>query len=251
MTEPLRIAIVSDVHGNMMALDAVAAALNEHGPFDQIIGGGDYISGGAFPKEVMEFLWQAGWNLVRGNSDEWLVDLATEGRIPATNYPPSGLPNQIVKDQLLWNAGHLSEDDLEFLGTRPLTWTVDGPSGQKLVFAHSTPTSTHPVQGPDDPDEVFMPFFAETGASVYLYGHIHYAWLRDTPAGTVGCVGAVGLPFDGDHRPCFMIATDDGSGWSLEHHRIAYDHEAYAEALMQSGIPHAEGQVKRVLNAGA
>lgn len=250
MTEPLRIAIVSDVHGNMLALEAVLAEMEKLGPFDHVVGGGDYIAGGAFPKEVMEFHWQSGWTLIRGNGDEWLVDLATEGRIPATNYQPGAEPNQTVKDMMLWNAERLSVDDLEFLGTRDLVWSIDGPSGQKMVFAHSTPTSTHPVNRADEPDEVFLPFFAATGAAVYLFGHIHHAFQRDTPAGTLACVGSVGLPLDGDHRPCFLIATDDGTGWSLEHHRIVYDHEAYAAALMESGMPHAEGQVKRVLNAG-
>lgn len=250
MAGPIRVAIVSDVHGNMMALEAVLAEMEKLGPFDHVVGGGDYVAGGAFSNAVLSHHRNSGWSLVRGNSDEEVVAAGTDDRIPVSNRPEGAGPNEMVVDVMRWNAGLLSEDDLDFLANLDLTWSVDGPSGQRLVFAHSTPTSSHPVFGPNDPDEVFMPFFAATGAAVYLYGHIHHAWMRETPAGTVGCVGSVGLPLDGDHRSCFLIATDDGSGWTLEHHRVAYDHEAYAQTLLNSGMPHAEVFAARVRKAG-
>ena len=96
----------------------------------------------------------------------WVGSL--HGGNQATNYTRSnniaaegnseynaGVQN-MMQDMMLWNAERLSVDDLEFLGTRELVWSVDGPSGQKLVFAHSTPTSTHPVNRANESDEVFI-----------------------------------------------------------------------------------------------
>lgn len=249
MTAVSRIAIVSDVHGNLPALEAVLEELARQEPFDRVVGGGDYAAGGAFPKESLDRMRAQGWDFVRGNADEWILEIATDGRVPAVGYAPEAAPNEALRETLAWGADRLTGEDIEFLAGLEIMWSLSGPSGQTLVYVHSTPESTHPVFGPDADEAIVVPMFRQSGADVLLHGHIHYAYTRETSAGLIGCVGSVGLPFDRDPRPCFLIATDDGTGWSVAHHRVVYDNEAYAVALQECGMPHVEAAVRRVRTA--
>ena len=249
MTAVTRVAFVSDVHGNLPALEAVLEELAREQPFDRVVGGGDYVAGGVYPKESLDRMRRQSWDFVRGNADEWVVHIATNGEAPARNYPPGSEPSGALRESLAWGADKLAQEDIDFLAGLDIDWSLFGASGQKLVYVHSTPESTHPVYGPDTEESSIVPMFYETGADVLLHGHIHVAYLRDTSAGRIGCVGSVGLPFDRDPRPCFLIATDDGTGWVLEHRRVTYDNEAYAIAVQGSGIPHSDAAMRRIRTA--
>jgi predicted phosphodiesterase len=249
MTVVSRIAIVSDIHGNLPALEAVLEELETLEPFDRVVGGGDYAAGGAYPKECLDRIRPLGWDFVRGNADEWIVEIATDGQIPAQGYAPGAVPDAALRETLAWVAARLDEDDIDFLARLEMVWSMTGPSGQNLVFVHATPTSTHIAFPPDAENSIVLPMFDETDADVFLHGHIHHAYLRQTDKGIVGCVGSVGLPFDRDPRPCFLIATDDGTGWQLEHRRVPYDNESYAVSVSECGMPHAEATARRVRTA--
>jgi predicted phosphodiesterase len=249
MTAVTRIAFVSDVHGNLPALEAVLEEIDRHEPFDRVVGGGDYVAGGAFPQQSLDRMRRAGWDYVRGNADEWIVDMATGGKIPARGAGSERKPDDRTRETLQWGVEHLDDESIDFLAGLPIDWSISGPSGQKLVFVHATPTSTHPGFPPDEPENVILPMFAETGADVLLHGHIHHAYLRRIGDRVIGCVGSVGMPFDSDPRPCFLIASDDGTGWKLDHQRVTYDNEAYIADLLQSNMPHAEEPAHRIRTA--
>lgn len=243
----MRIAFVSDVHGNLHALEAVLMDLQVAGPFDRIVGGGDYTVGGAFPKESLNRVRNLGWDYVRGNADEETVEQATGGRIPVHNRPAGMELDAQTIETVNWGVARLSPDDIAFLSGLEIQWTIEGPSGQRLVYVHATPDSTWPGYPPDVDESVFLPMFEQTGADVLLHGHIHHAYLRDVSAGRLGCVGSVGLPFDGDPRPCYLVAEDSGSGWTLEHRRVSYNNQRYADALLASGTPYPDAPARRVL----
>ncbi len=249
MTAVTRVAFVSDIHGNLPALQVVLDELERQAPFDRVVGGGDYASGGLFPHECLHRVRDAGWDFVRGNADEWLVEIATEGKIPAQGWVPAVVPDEKTLEVLRWNAERIDPDTVSFLAGLPIEWSMRGPSGEKLVFVHATPSSTHLGYAPDAPEEIFLPMFDQTGADVLLHGHIHHAYLRRIGDRTLGCVGSVGLPFDRDARACFLIATDGGDGWQLEHRRIAYDREAYLAAVMESSMPQKDHYVARIRTA--
>ena len=71
------IAFISDIHGNLPALHAVLADLDAKGPYDEVVGGGDFVSGGACPERVMTVVRERGWPAVRGNGDEWVLESAS------------------------------------------------------------------------------------------------------------------------------------------------------------------------------
>lgn len=250
MTDTARLAIISDIHGNLPAFEAVLAEVDRRGPFDALVGGGDYAFGGAFPEESLALVVERGMECVRGNTDEWIVEAATGGRVPARGYEPEQAHSELLRSVDAWAAARLSERHLQLLADLPLSWETTGPSGQKLVFVHATPWSTHPIVLPDAPEEMAQRILDEAGAQVLLYGHIHIAYSRPVGDRRLACVGSVGMPFDGNWRPCFAIVEDDGSGWRVEHVRVEYDREAYLSALLQSGEPNAAGFVETIRQRG-
>jgi len=246
----MRIAFVSDIHGNLPALQAVLADLDANGPYDAVVGGGDFASGGAFPERVLAIVRERGWPSVRGNGDEWIIESASAGRLPARGYTPEQMPPPIILQVNDWGAKMLSQESLRFLADLPLEWKTTGPSGKNLVFVHSTPGSAHPIVMPDADESVLTQMLDQAQADILVYGHIHRAYIRAVGDRAVACTGAVGFPLDGDERPCYMIATDDGSGWTLEHRRVTYDRDKYLSELARSGIPNAAGMIDQIRAGG-
>src|SRR5262245_48156140 len=136
----MKIGLLSDVHGNLAGLRAVAAALAGDGRLDAVVVAGDLLGGGARPREVWEELGQLGWTLVRGNDDE---ELATDN--PALDdMPPT--------HQRAWWAFHawtrtrLDEATLAALGGLPFETRVATPAGDLLVV-HASPRSVYEKAG--------------------------------------------------------------------------------------------------------
>jgi predicted phosphodiesterase len=246
----MRVAFVSDIHGNLPALQAVLADLDANGPYDAVVGGGDFATGGAFPERVVAIVRERGWPSIRGNGDEWIIESASAGRIPARGYAPEQAPSSLILQINDWAARALSPDSLRFLADLPLEWRTVGPSGKALVFVHSTPTSTHPIVRPDADESVLTAMLDETGADTFVYAHIHHTYVRQIGDRTVACCGAVGFPLDGDERPCYLIASDDGDGWAVEHRRVTYNRDQYLSELARSGIPNASGLIDQIRAGG-
>jgi predicted phosphodiesterase len=247
-----RVAFVSDIHGNLPAFSAVLEELERRGPFDAIVGGGDFAAAGLYPTECVERLRSLGWPCVRGNTEEWVVEAATDGRMPARDVPEEmQARGPALRAVDRWCAERLSDDAIQYLGQLPLCWQMDGPSGQRLVFVHATPSSPHPVIAPDATDELMEHVLEDADAQVLLYGHIHFAYLRQVGDKTIGCIGAVGMPMDGDPRPCWAIAEDNGAGWRVEHVRVEYDRDGYLANLAASDFPNAGAHAAAIRAAGA
>src|SRR5919108_2900644 len=137
----MRIAFVSDQHGNAVAFDAVIADL-AHEDFDEVICLGDVAQGGPQPVEVIDRLRELGWRCVFGNSDEFLLTLS--------------FGNEEVTERILavgeWSRAQLGDERLEFLRTFEPTIDLD-LDGRRLVCCHATPTSNEAVILPDAPRE--------------------------------------------------------------------------------------------------
>lgn len=235
-----RIAVVSDVHGNLVALEAALAELEWRGPFDAIVGGGDYALAGAYPAECVARVRELGWACLRGNTDEWIVDAATGGRIPARGYSADQAHNAQQREADAWVAERLDPEAVDWLAELPLDWRVSGPSGQTLAVVHATPWNTHDIVRRDSADAAKERMLDAAGTNVLIYCHVHDAYVQAFGARTLACAGSVGAPMDGDIRGAFVIAEDDGAGWRLQHVRVSYDLDGYIAGLLASGQPGAE-----------
>lgn len=236
----MRVAVISDTHGNLYALDAVLADIDATGPFDEVIMAGDFAFGGPFPAECVERIRERGYRAVRGNTDEFIVEVATDGARPAgaTEAQRHG-PAQVEIDR--WVVERLTAEQVEYLAGLPLSLTVPDERGEALTVVHATPWSSHDVLAPDAPEEAVARVLDAAGTAAVGYGHIHVQYQRRLDGRLIAAVGTVGLPFDGDQRAGYAVFTSGVDGWSVEFRRVAYDVNAAIEATLRSGVPNAEG----------
>jgi predicted phosphodiesterase len=224
------IAVISDIHGNLWALQAVLAELDRR-RIEQVVVGGDLALGGPRPAECVESIRRRGYPVIRGNTDEWV-----------TRRP------QAVTDGITWCAAHLAEDDRRFLAGLPFLWRREGPQGD-LVVVHATPWSIGDVVRADAPAPVVARVFTEASASAVVFGHIHTPFVRESPHGLLVNSGSVGLPFDGDWRASFALLDPSGEGWTAAVHRIPYDRDAALAASRASDNPEATRWARRLERA--
>lgn len=237
----MRVAVISDTHGNLFALDAVLADIDATGPFDEVIMAGDFAFGGPRPAECIERIRERGYRAVRGNTDEFIVEVATGGARPATGATEAQRhgPPQVAIDR--WVAERLTPAQMDYLASLPLAVTVPGDGGAALTVVHATPWSSHDTVLPDAPDDLARRALDAAGTAALAYGHIHVQYERRLDGRLIAAVGSVGLPFDGDPRAAYAVFTSTADGWSVAFRRVAYDVEAAIAATLQSGVPNAEG----------
>jgi predicted phosphodiesterase len=241
-----RIAFVSDMHGNMVALQAALADLSAREPFDTVVGGGDYCLSGAYPAECVARARALGWACVRGNTDEWVVAAATDGRIPVSAHPAAQAHDVTTRAADAWVAARLPEDAVIWLSELPHSWRTAGPSGQTLMFVHATPWNVHDAVRRHSSDADKLRMLDAAGTDALVYGHVHDAYLQRFGARTLVCAGSVGAPMDGDTRGAYLIAEDAGTGWAFEHVRVPYDLAGYIATLESCGQPGADGFARKL-----
>jgi predicted phosphodiesterase len=234
----MRVAIISDVHGNVRALEAVLGEVRARGPFDEIVNGGDLALGGPRPREAMDALRALGYPTVVGNTDQWLV-----GELDGLEAPA---PLQAIRD---WARRRLGSGDLAYLRALPISHRIEPPGGPPLVIVHATPTSTTASVNPDAPPETLVAMLAQAQTRYLAYGHIHKAYVREVGDGVVVNVGSVGLPFDGVPKPAWAMLTLLDGRWQAEIVRVSYDTEAVARDLLESDHPAAATFASRVRTA--
>ena len=226
----MRLAVVSDIHGNLTALDAVIADL-ERGEIERVLHGGDLALAGCQPAEVIDRVRELGWQGVVGNVDELL-------------WAPEAHARQLRRaPKLVALLGMLFEQyapaTLELIGPRRLGWLRSLPAEHRegpLVVLHASPGDLWRAPAPDAEDHELVGCYGALDADLVVYGHIHRPYVRRLGDVTVANSGSVGSPFDGDPRASYLRVDDD----SAEIVRVEYDVERETALLLRSGYPDAE-----------
>jgi predicted phosphodiesterase len=221
----VRIAVVSDIHGNFAALQAVVRDLDRQSA-DEVLVGGDLAEGGRQPVEVLEFLIDRRWPAVMGNADRFLLKFFD-------GPPPLDDP---FADAGQWAANRLEETHVAYLRSLPEMLRRRGPDSERLAVVHATPWSVVDVVLPDAPLEVARHMLTAAHADVLVYGHIHSAYQRQAGGGWLLSVGAVAGSNDQDPRPAYSIVTL-AMPPGVEVRRVSYDVEAEIAALSREGFP--------------
>ncbi len=225
----MRVAIVSDVHGNLTAFDAVLADIERRAP-DLVLHGGDLALMGAQPAEVVDKVRELGWRGVVGNTDEVLwrpQERARQERLA---------PN--LGALLLLIFGQYAPATLELLGEERVAWLQRLPACERLgdlVLVHAAPGDLWRAPMPDAGDEELSSVYQRLDAAIAVYGHIHRPYTRTLAELTVANSGSVGMPWDGDPRACYLL-VEDGIPLTV---RVEYDVEREAALLLDSGYPDA------------
>jgi putative phosphoesterase len=234
----MRVAIVSDVHGNQRAFEAVLADLRQVAP-DVVVHGGDLAYGGAHPGEIIDQVRSLGWAGIRGNTDEmlWAPESLAEFAAKAPKLAPLLLR---IQEMIPPTQVSIGEERLRWLEQLP-----DEYSGEGFCLVHASPGDLWRAPMPNASDEELQSTYAPLRAPIAVYGHIHCSFVRRLPGMSVANSGSVSQSYDGDRRASYLVID----GESVAIRRVEYDVESEAEDVLRSGLPHA-GWLSRILLAG-
>jgi putative phosphoesterase len=225
----VRVAIVSDVHGNLTAFDAVLADIERRAP-DLVLHGGDLALMGAQPAEVVDRVRELGWPGVVGNTDEVLWQPQEQQRQQELAPKLASLLSLIFQEY--------APATLDLLGQERVAWLRELPAQQRvedLVLVHAAPDDLWRAPSPDAEDDELSAVYGPLDAATAIYGHIHRPYTRVLTRLTVANSGSVGMPWDGDPRACYLLIEDGRP----ELVRVEYDVEREAALLLGSGYPDA------------
>jgi predicted phosphodiesterase len=218
----VRVAVLSDVHGNLPALEAVLAEL-EAERVGRIVVGGD-VASGPMPVETLDLLRAAGATFVRGNADR-VLDFAGG----------AAGPREVWVQARVWVAARLGEERLAFLAGLPLDAVVDVDGLGPVRFCHGAPGSDTLTVTRLTPDERLRELLAGVDERVVVCGHTHVQFDRLVDGVRVVNAGSVGFPYEA--RP--------GAYWALlgpdvAFRRTPYDVEAAVREIRATGYPRAD-----------
>jgi putative phosphoesterase len=234
----MRIAILSDIHGNRRAFQAVLADLQQVAP-DLVVHGGDLAAGGAHPADIIDQVRLLGWRGVCGNTDEmlWAPERLSEF---ATAQPKLANILAMVQATIAPTVASIGEERLRWLQSLPSLY-----SHEVFTLVHASPGDLWRAPLPNASDDELGNTYNSLEARVAVYGHIHCPFIRRLPHMTVANTGSVSQSYDGDTRASYLVMD----GEELTIRRVAYDVQSEAEELLRSGLPHASW-VARTLLAG-
>jgi predicted phosphodiesterase len=233
----MRIAIISDIHDNLTAFQAVLTDLRETSP-DLVLHGGDLVSGGTSPAEVVDNVRDLGWRGVFGNTDEAVARPETLEEFTRQSPAPQSLWDA-VSEMTAFTREALGEERIAWLGALPRI-VVQPP----LALVHAGPRSAWHSPFADASDAEIESTYSALGQSIAVYGHIHQPFIRKVAGPTVIKIGCVGQSFDGDPRAAYLL-VDDGTP---KLRRVEYDIEREIKAITASRLPHADW-IARTLRA--
>jgi predicted phosphodiesterase len=231
----VKTALIADIHGNLVALEAVLADV-ERRKADRIVCLGDVAATGPQPRETIERIAELGCPVVQGDSDAWLVS-------PPGDEPAEDEDTQRIVDIDRWVRDQLGPDHLEQLaGYRPVVEL------EELLGYHGSPLSNDDSILPGTPEPELARMLRGHDAAVMAGGHTHVVMMRPFGRSIVMNPGSVGLPFehigDGRFRNPPWAEYAMVSHGRVEFRRVPIDVRAVTSAALESGMPHGGWWVK-------
>ena len=234
----MRIVVVSDIHGNRRAFDAVLSDLRQVAP-DMILHGGDLAANGAHPAEIIDRIASLNWHGVSGNTDEMLwcpQSLESVGK----SHPKLEKILAVFEEMIPATREILGEERLKWLEALPRVYT-----DETLTLVHASPGDLWRAPMPTASDHEMENTYGALGTKIVVYAHIHQPHMRRFGKRMVANSGSVSLSYDGDPRASYLV-IDEGN---VTVRRVDYDIESEAKELGHSGLPHA-AWLCRILTSG-
>lgn len=227
----MRILIISDIHGNAEALEALPR------DYDQLWVLGDLVNYGPDPKAVLEFVRDRADLVVCGNHD-YAIGFDAD---PRCSQPYGAMAESMAR----YTSQQLSDGDKEYLANLPLTETVS-VSGSRFFLCHAAPSDPLFCYCPPESDQ-WLSEFAKVNADVLLAGHTHIPFVRELNGGRIANPGSLGQPKTGSPQACYAIWEND----RLILHSVPYDYKKTISKVKAIGLPgNVEHDLAYVLKSG-
>ncbi|MBN1945069.1 MAG: metallophosphoesterase family protein [Bradymonadales bacterium] len=237
-----RIAVFSDVHGNLPALEAITREIQRRKP-DHLICLGDLVAFGPQPAETLSFLREEvkPTVVIKGNTDRWITQRVWEkGSAPAVD--------QVFLDSIAWTADRIGSEGIAYLDSLSDETTLD--LGELEIHL------CHGMPGDDEQGikrgviEQVADAVSKVKAQVVFCGHTHLPLRTRIGDREVLNVGSVGLPFDGDFRPCYLSCfIGHGALQEITFCRVSYSRAKTIDLLEHSDMPGSAVIIHRLQTA--
>ena len=236
----MKYALISDIHANLPALEAVLADIDREAEVDTIYHLGDLVGYAPWPNEVVALIRERGTQGIAGNYDS----------TTATDYPHCGCKADSPRGEELshlsyeWTREHVTAETKRFLGALPFRMDLRPRGGHKsgptLTLVHGTPTLNTLYWTEDRPDSFASKMAKAAGAregDLIAFGHTHKPWHRVVNSVRLLNTGSVGKPKDGDWRAGYALVEADEEIVRVEFVRVEYDLERTVEGILGSELP--------------
>jgi putative phosphoesterase len=238
-----RLAVITDIHGNLPALEASLSAIDAIG-VDRVYCGGDLVGYGPHPNEVCALIEERQIPTIYGNYDYAIGrDLDDCGCAYVTEHD-----RELGKRSVAWTLAHTDQHAKNFM--RELPFDLRFELGEVPIhLVHGSPRKVNEYLFEDKPASLYERLAAAEEAQVMVFGHTHKPWIHAYGEVLFVNCGSVGKPKDGDPRAAFAILELDAQGQvQVSVERVPYDAEAVAREVEAAGLP---GEYARKLVAAA
>ncbi|MFN2104476.1 MAG: metallophosphoesterase family protein [Candidatus Promineifilaceae bacterium] len=251
----MRLAVFSDVHGNLTALEAVLADISKRA-VDKIVFAGDLCLVGPRPAECLDRVRDLdgvpgfGCTAVYGNTDDWLL-----GR----QQPPPPLA-----DLAQWTYDQLSHSQRKWLDDLPFAHTVSasGSDDRPLLIVHANPQDVNQLIFPPEEEQIQLygrvrqaddelnDVLQGVQANTIIFGHLHIPSIRSWDGKTLYNISSVSMPGDGDPRAKYGLFTWDNDAWQFERIYVRYEWAVESAAYRTRQPPGWQKQVETITAQG-
>jgi putative phosphoesterase len=233
----MRIAVISDIHGNQTALEAVLEDVSQQ-PVDQLIIAGDLCLNGPRPAQVLEIVQGLNCPVIQGNVDVEVV----------TSAPDKG---EKKRSTAAWTREQIGQAGVRYLASLPTSYRVANGEGSDLLVVHANPLNLEDAIFPNAPDSMLEHLLGSLDPAIgaLAFGHLHIAYTRRWRHLLLVDVASCGLPRDEDLRAAYGILSWQDGAWEAEIRRVPYDVKAVVKQIKSSGMPNPDKRIKTLLEA--
>jgi putative phosphoesterase len=228
-----RIAVITDIHANLPALQAALARIDEL-DVDGLYCGGDLVGYGPHPNEVCALIARRGIPTIHGNYDYAIGrDLEDCGCAYVTPHD-----RELGQRSVDWTLAHASRESKAFMAGLPFDLRFE-LGAHRVHLVHGSPRKVNEYLFADKPDRLYERLAAaeRPDADVLVFGHTHKPWVREHGGVLFVNCGSVGKPKDGDPRAAFAVLEDAGDRVAATIERVGYDAASVADAVRATGLP--------------
>ena len=239
----MRLAVISDIHGECFALDQVLQDIRRQG-IEQVVCLGDALQGGSQPAETLARLRELNCPVVMGNADAWLIT--------GQQTDDGDEVSEKQKEVRTWSLAQLSESDVAYVQQFRPTIEIPLEGEKSLLCFHGSPRSFDEIILPGTPDDEVRQFLGGYDATLFTGGHTHTQQMRRLGNSWYFNPGSVSLAYNWelsdfaqrrmriDPWADYAIVTSDGACLGITFRHVPFDVNELASIVRASGRPYAE-----------
>lgn len=226
-----RVAVVTDLHANMPALEATLARTDELDA-EAVYCSGDLVGYGQHPNDVCQLIEERAIATIYGNYD---YAIARELDDCGCFYP-TPKHREIGQGSVAWTLAHTDERSKRFMRDLPFDLRFE-VAGKRVRLVHGSPRKVNEYLLEDRAVSTFVRIAQLADCDILLFGHTHKPWVREYGGVLFVNCGSVGKPKDGDPRGTFALLEDQDGTVNVSIVRVRYDAKAVADQVRAVGLP--------------